>query len=48
MVIAAANAKHVAIIAGSDEYLGTMTFISDADTVLATTIADGDYCGVDG
>lgn len=48
MVIAATNTKHVAIIAGSDEYLGTMTFISDADTAFANTVADADYCGANG
>jgi hypothetical protein len=48
MVVAATNTKHVAIIAGSDEYLGTMTFISDADTAFANTVADADYCGANG
>jgi len=48
MVVAAANAKHIAIIAGTDEYLGTMTFISNADTAFADTVQNADYCGVDG
>jgi len=48
MVVAAVGNKHVAIIAGSDEYLGTMTHISDADTAFAGTIQDGDYCGAVG
>jgi hypothetical protein len=32
---AATNSKNPAIIAGTDEYLGTMTVISNADTAAA-------------
>jgi hypothetical protein len=36
------------MIAGSDEYLGTMTLISSADTVFATTVQAADAAGVAG
>jgi hypothetical protein len=40
-----ANSQNPAIIAGSDAYLGTMTFISNADTDLTTIIPSADYAG---
>lgn len=44
-MLTACNGKNPAIIAGSDEYLGTMTFISDADTAFANIVPDADYPG---
>lgn len=44
MLTAGASLKP-AIIAGTDEYLGTMTFISDADTAVATILPFADCEG---
>lgn len=41
----ACNSINPAIIAGADEYLGTMNFISNADTAYANIIPSADYAG---
>jgi hypothetical protein len=44
-LLTACNSVNPAIIAGSDEYLGTMTFISSADTAFANIIQTVAYPG---
>jgi hypothetical protein len=44
-MVTACNSVNPAIIAGADAYLGTMNFISNADTALADVIPDADYPG---
>jgi hypothetical protein len=44
-MVTACNSVNPAMIAGSDEYLGTMTLISNADTALADVIPDNNYPG---
>lgn len=39
---------NLAIMAGTDDYLGTMTYISSASTNFADTVQDGDATGVAG
>jgi hypothetical protein len=44
-MLTAGGSKKPAMIAGTDEYLGTMTFISDADTAVATILPHADCEG---
>jgi hypothetical protein len=43
-----ANSINLAMIAGSDEYIGTMTLISSAETTFANTVQATDGVGVTG